>query len=89
MDAYVSLGELDPSDVTVELVHGRVTHSDSLTEPVRKTLDAAEAYEGGRYRYSGPLQLRRTGAFGYTVRVLPSHRSLVSVAEMGLVVNAG
>ena len=89
VDAYVSLGRLAPEDVCVELVHGRVTDSDRLTDVQRENLDPAEAYEGGRYRFSGQLQLRRTGSFGYTVRVLPAHDALVSVAEMGLVVNAG
>mgnify|MGYP006207422537 CR=1 FL=1 len=32
--------------------------------------------------------LRRTGPFGYTVRVLPQHAGLANDAELGLVVNA-
>ena len=31
---------------------------------------------------------RRTGAFGYTVRVLPHHSGLASAPELGLVANA-
>ncbi len=35
--------------------------------------------------YEGPLSLDRTGPFGYTVRILPSHRRLASGAELGLI----
>jgi starch phosphorylase len=39
----------------------------------------------GRQTYEGPLTLDRTGSFGYTVRVLPSHPLLAGPAELGLV----
>ncbi|MFC5380508.1 alpha-glucan family phosphorylase [Aquipuribacter nitratireducens] len=89
VDAYVSLGGLDPDDVDVQLVHGRVNDADSLTDVRFEPLAHAEAYEGGRHRFSATLELRRTGPFGYTVRVLPRHDALSSVAELGLVANAG
>jgi starch phosphorylase len=31
------------------------------------------------------VQLKRGGAFGYTVRVVPRHSVLATVSEMGLV----
>jgi starch phosphorylase len=86
--AFVSLDGLSPEDVDVQVVHGRVTPSDVLTETMVGSLHHAEAYEGGRHRYEGDLLLGRTGPFGYTVRVLPKHQLLVSAAEMGLVANA-
>jgi starch phosphorylase len=46
----------------------------------------ARAADGtGTVRYSGEVPLDRPGPFGYTVRVLPSHRLLDSRAELGLV----
>lgn len=89
VDAYVSLGQLRPEDVSVQLVHGRVNDADALTETVSAPLEHAETYEGGRHRFSATVELRRTGSFGYTVRVLPTHPALASAAEMGLVANAG
>jgi glycogen phosphorylase len=85
---FVSLGDLTPSDVDVQVVHGRVSESDELTGTVAESLEHCESYEGGRHQFAGELRLRRTGAFGYTARVLPSHPLLVNVAEMGLVTNA-
>nr|WP_231121889.1 alpha-glucan family phosphorylase [Motilibacter peucedani] len=86
--AFVSLGSLAPDDVDVQLVHGRVGSDDQLTDTAVVTLHHAEAYEGGRHRYEGQLTLSRTGAFGYSVRILPSTAKTVSSAEMGLVANA-
>jgi starch phosphorylase len=45
----------------------------------------AERFESGRNRYEGSVQLRYSGPFGYSVRVLPSHRLLANQAELGLV----
>jgi starch phosphorylase len=86
--AFVSLGMLGPQDVEVQLVHGRVSPYDTLTDTISLPLVHAEAYEGGRHRFDGAVRLRRTGPFGYTVRVLPRQAMLASPAELGLVTNA-
>lgn len=85
LTAYVSLGDLSPDDVVVELVHGRVKGEDAILEPAALPLDLAESYEGGRHRFATRLVLDRPGPFGYTVRVLPRHGGLASPAELGLV----
>ena len=86
--AYVSLGDLAPDEVEVQVVHGRVSVSDELRDIETASLALAESYEGGRHRFEGDLLPTRTGAFGYTVRILPSHPAMASLAELGLVANA-
>ncbi len=96
----VSLGELTPDDVTVEVVYGRPDDADELVAPDYATLTAepAEPATGpvatgpaangavaGVVRYSGEVPLDQPGPFGYTVRVLPNHPLLDSRAELGLV----
>ena len=81
---FVSLGELDPADVHVEVVYGRVDETDELRNPRTVAFEPAESYGGGRYRYEGSFRLDRTGPFGYTVRIQPHHASLASRAELGL-----
>ncbi|MFI9205500.1 alpha-glucan family phosphorylase [Streptomyces sp. NPDC053048] len=82
----VTLGELDPADVEVQAVAGRVDQSDRLTRTVAFPLKATGAPAlDGRRLYEGPLTLDRTGPFGYTVRILPSHRLLANGTELGLV----
>jgi starch phosphorylase len=83
--AFVSLGDLSPSDVEVQVVHGRADADDQLSDPVCLSLSHAESYESGRHRFEGDVKLERTGPFGYTVRILPSHPLLASPAELGLV----
>jgi starch phosphorylase len=84
--AQVSLGGLDPSDVDVQLLSGRVDAADRLTAPAALSLKpTGRLDDAGRHHYEGQLTLDRTGAFGYTVRVLPSHRLLATSAELGLV----
>jgi starch phosphorylase len=83
--AFISLGELEPTDVEVQLVYGRVDESDQLTSTSTVSLSVAEVYEGGRMRYEGSVALERSGPFGYTVRVLPAHRLLAGPAELGLI----
>ncbi|MFC4030813.1 glycosyltransferase family 1 protein [Streptomyces polygonati] len=83
--AQVSLGGLDPADVDVQLLSGRVDAADRLTTPSVVSLKpAGRPDDTGRHQYEGQLTLDRTGAFGYTVRVLPSHRLLATPAELGL-----
>ncbi len=87
--SYVSLGDLTPDDVEVQVVHGRTNHhGDELHDVSSVPLEHVESYEHGRHQFAGDLVLRSSGAFGYTVRVLPKHDGLARPSELGLVANA-
>ncbi|GAA2603727.1 alpha-glucan family phosphorylase [Streptomyces axinellae] len=84
----VALGGLAPDDVEVQAVAGPVDGADRIESA--GTVHTPLKPRGGpglegTWLYEGPLTLGRTGAFGYTVRVLPAHRLLASGAELGLV----
>ncbi|MFE6054977.1 alpha-glucan family phosphorylase [Kitasatospora sp. NPDC056446] len=82
----VALGTLDPADVEVQVVSGRVDESDGISDACLLALKPVGGPDlDGRTRYEGSLELCRTGPFGYTVRVLPAHPRLASPAELGLV----
>ncbi|MEV6973698.1 alpha-glucan family phosphorylase [Kitasatospora sp. NPDC093806] len=82
----VALGPLEPSDVEVQVVSGRVDESDRISDACLLALKPVGGPDlDGRTRYEGSLELGRTGPFGYTVRVLPAHPRLASPAELGLV----
>jgi len=85
VEVYVALAELQPGDVEVHVVHGRVGDDDTLDGSAATSLSPVESYEGGHHRFAGDVTLDRTGPFGYTVRVLPHHELLASPAELGLV----
>lgn len=86
--AYVDLAGLTPDDVDVQLVHGRVSDTDDLSDPAAVPLALVEGYDNGTYQFAGEQALTRTGSFGYSVRVVPRHGSLANAAELGLARNA-
>ncbi|WP_219106106.1 alpha-glucan family phosphorylase [Austwickia sp. TVS 96-490-7B] len=86
--AFISLGVLRPEDVDVQVVYGHVDANDQLSNTSTYSLHVAESYEGGRHRFEGEMKVTETGSFGYTVRVVPTHRHLTTPAEFGLAVNA-
>ncbi len=83
--ATVALGELEPGDVCVQAAYGRVGPHDELTAPAYATLEPGPVGGDGRAVFAGKVPLDRTGAFGYTVRVVPSHPLMASPAELGLI----
>ena len=86
--AFVTLGPLEPDDVVVQVVHGRVTESDELRPSGALPLTHAEAFGDGRHRFDGEFATRQAGPVGYTVRVLPQDAGVATNAEVGLVANA-
>ena len=85
--AEIVLDGLGPEDVVVESCHGRVDEADQLHDVRCTEMDFAGESDG-IVRFEGFVPLKRAGAFGYTVRVLPRHRLLSSGAELGLVATA-
>jgi starch phosphorylase len=83
--AWVALGDLSVDDVEVQVVHGRTGWDDELIESASTPMRTTESYEGNRHRFDADLPLYRSGAFGYTVRIVPRNDALASVAELGLV----
>ncbi|WP_329364187.1 alpha-glucan family phosphorylase [Streptomyces sp. NBC_01483] len=82
----VALADLAPDDVEVQAVSGRVDSQDRIADASCVPLKPVGGPDPeGRWAYEGPLSLDRTGPFGYTVRILPTHRLLASGAELGLV----
>ncbi len=86
--ASINLAGLEVSDVEVQVVYGRADDYDELHDISCVTLEPDGVGEDGLHRFEGSVPLGRTGSFGYSVRVLPAHPSLVNPAELGLVVNA-
>ncbi|MEU7531569.1 alpha-glucan family phosphorylase [Saccharothrix sp. NPDC042600] len=82
--ARIELAGLEPSEVDVQVVLGKVGDSDELYDVVTHTM-----HYSGNGNYDIEVPLPHAGAVGYTVRVLPRHDLLASPAELGRVVLAG
>jgi starch phosphorylase len=83
--AQVSLGELDPSEVIVQLLHGPVGQNDELSpaEVVAMSVDGTGSE--GHLHYKGSFTCERSGRYGFTVRVVPANDDLVTPVELGRV----
>jgi len=89
--AFLDLGGLSPEDVEVQSVTGRVDVNEQLHDITTVHMDCVGSdtdSTGNGYRYEAQLPLTRSGAVGYTVRVLPHNELLASPAELGLVTTA-
>ena len=80
----ISLGSLEPNDVTVEAYYGRLDHNGEFTERDTRELLIKDSKDG-IYTFEGEIPCNHVGRFGYTVRVMPSQNKLESRFGMGLV----
>ena len=77
MTAQVTLGDLEPSDVEVQLVYGAVDLDDELIDPIIVSMSKdGDGDVPGWHRYGREIEFDRAGNFGFTVRVVPSHPDL-------------
>jgi glycogen phosphorylase len=78
--AQVELGFLTPDDVTVQILHGPTDSSGSFVgSPSIVDMSADDAGT-----WSGTYTVEVAGAYGFTVRALPTHAGLISPVELGL-----
>src|SRR6266496_2531781 len=83
--AVVELGNLEPEEVEVQIAYGPVDDADELREVSVSPLKQDGQRDDGGWVFEGEVPLLTPGAFGYTVRVVPRHQSLISPAELALV----
>ncbi|MFI9454847.1 alpha-glucan family phosphorylase [Amycolatopsis sp. NPDC052450] len=81
--ARIDLAGLEPSEVDVQAVVGKVGDGDELSDPVTVPMSG-----DGIGAFAARLKLPHPGSIGYTVRVLPKHRLLATPAELAKVVHA-
>lgn len=86
--AAVEQAGLDPSEVTVQVLVGRVDDHNELHDPVAVAMKPVGVVDGGIERYEAAVALPAAGIIGYTVRVLPRHDLLTAPVELGRVVLA-
>ena len=80
----VDLNGLDPSDVEVQMVLGKVRGDDEIVDGQTIPLKSVD----GTNRFTASERLEVAGAVGFGVRVVPNQALMASEAELGLVVGA-
>jgi starch phosphorylase len=83
--AEVTLGELAPEDVRVELYAGRLNAQHEFMQTTVHPLELEKSNGEGTHFFTGTFTCSESGSHGYTLRVVPSHRDLKDPLEMGLI----
>ena len=70
--AEVSLGELNPEEVSMELYNGHMKAVDALEGISTIPMTVVEHFGNGNYRYGCQVPCRLSGRYGFTVRAMPA-----------------
>ncbi|MBW1864273.1 MAG: DUF3417 domain-containing protein, partial [Deltaproteobacteria bacterium] len=71
ISAEISLGEIRPEEVLVELYYGKLRAIDTLLPGMTQAMEVEKELGQGTYLYSCLLPCTSSGRFGFTVRVSP------------------
>ena len=89
VQAQVHLGELNPTDVAVELYCGHLDAEGQIVQGRAIPMLIAQSKGAGKYVFAGAIPCGTSGRLGYALRILPSHEDLGNPFEMGLVLWGG
>ncbi len=71
LTSEISLGELRPEEVEVELYYGPLKTIDAVSVGKSEKMTVLENNSNGHFRYGCNLNCDKTGRYGFTVRVTP------------------
>jgi glycogen phosphorylase len=84
VSARVHLGAVDPKHVRVEAYHGEAENG-GIRNPAVTILNESGPNGDGNYIYQGTVPASESGAYGFSIRVLPTHPHLMQAHELRLI----
>jgi starch phosphorylase len=84
VSARVHLGAVDPKHVRVEAYHGEAENG-GIKNPAVTILNESSQNGDGSYIYQGAVPASESGAYGFSIRVLPTHPHLMQAHELRLI----
>ena len=85
ISAKVHLGAVDRAHVRIEAYHGEIENG-GVRNPAVSVLEETVPLEGeGNYLYRGIVPASESGAYGFSVRVVPTHPHLMQTHELRLI----
>ena len=84
VSARVHLGAVDPQHVRVEAYHGEAENG-GIKNPTVTVLNESNKNGDGSYIYQGSVPASESGAYGFSVRVVPTHPHLMQTHELRLI----
>jgi len=85
LTCHVTLGNIPPASVTVEVFYGKFVNGEKIINSIYKEMQLAQNLENGVYEYKTEIAIDNGGNYGYTFRVLPKHDMLINKQDMSLV----
>ena len=70
MAVEVFLGKLKPEDIKVDVYYGVISPEHNLTDTAIENLHQFTSLPDGKYRFSGALTCKRSGSFGFNIRII-------------------
>src|SRR6266478_6434559 len=84
LSTRVHLGAVDPKHVRVEAYHGE-SENGGIKNPAVTILAESSQNGDGSYVYQGSVPAAESGAYGFSVRVVPTHPHLMQGHELRLI----
>jgi starch phosphorylase len=84
LSTRVHLGAVDPKHVRVEAYHGE-SENGGIKNPAVTILAQSSQNGDGSYVYQGSVPAAESGAYGFSVRVVPTHPHLMQAHELRLI----
>jgi len=84
VEARVHLGDLSPEFVRVQVYVGEALDN-QIARPITVDLSECKKSTDGDYIYGGAIHAPESGAYGFNVRVIPTHPSLTQAHELRLI----
>jgi starch phosphorylase len=85
VNAQISLGSIDPQEVSVELFYGPVDARGMITTGNSAPMTCEEQNGDTSYRYFGTIPCEYSGQYGYALRIVPNHPEMAARYHIGLV----
>lgn len=85
VEAVVNIGSLNPGDVQVELYFGYLNSSGEIDEGGIEYMKEQNMLDNGDYLYKGHMLCLKSGQFGFTIRVVPTHPNMIRKYIPGLI----
>jgi len=83
--AKVQLGDLTANEVLMQAYIGPLDSKRGIIEGTPVTMEVQGQPTDGVWEFNTTTMCRRSGRFGYSVRVLPAHPELVNPFELGFI----
>jgi starch phosphorylase len=85
ISANVNTGNIDPSNIKVEIYYKKLNQNNDIEEPQIKEMKMIEKAGASSWLYTTEIKLADGGEYSYTFRVIPYHPNLINKFDAGLI----